>query len=1251
MSNEAESNNPKNDLDQACHAFYEEWLDGKNPCIDSLIERFPVHQNEIRSRVKKFMVTYRYFEETRGEREGEAPELARDTTPQGEDKSGRTLGDFRLIREIGRGGMGVVYEARQISLDRTVALKVLPAHLTLQEKVIQRFQREAATAAKLKHPGIVGIYAVGDDDGHHYFAMEFVEGAPLDQVIARSETRETMLKDASFLGRSILKVRHHLSDHEKSEDAAELNEYWRKSHIEASCRIMAQVADALEYAHKAGVIHRDIKPSNILVTENGSIKLVDFGLAHVEGHASLTITGQLSGTPHYFAPELASRQQESADQQTDLYALGVTLYELLTLTRPFEGRTSQEILNNIIAREPSSPRLHNTLIPRDLETICMTAVEKSRSRRYASAWEFEDDLSRFLTFKPIKAQPAGLGTHVYRLARRNPAYTTICGLLFLLVVVGPLIFGIQQKLSGDRIRKALLEKEDALLAKDNALKAVGHERDAKEVALIEKEEALKQKVLALNQAEQEATMATQVSDFMMGLFRGSDPFFSRGREMTAYDLLQRGAAMIKTELTDQIEVQVRLMGIIGASYKNIGYLDEAEKLFDKALEISLTELGEAHELSIGAWEDLADLHLVREDAAKAELLLTAALSQIRNLHDGDTKTYIGDLECGILQLLGQTYVMEGKLEEAEHIFNRIVSKVRNDSKIEARPCKRKVAMCNLGSIYADKGRMEEAESILIRAKEISSKDCPCGRCEDFQRTAATTLGNLYARMGKLDEAKRYLVESYEQTVRDLGEDHFMTHHQAMDVALLYLLMNRLEESETLCLKSIQGYRKTLGGENPIVIRASSLLVKIYIKQTRFEEAEALLIDCINKNLRIEKSAFAEGSYFYYVHFRNESGKSPPLTFDESSPMVNDYNVSIPFEPVRLTVLLRDQLRELYAMQGRIDDIVDLYEKAIVQDREAFGADFPAELNGLQYLADALISTGRYEDVIRILKEFPSNHPACLRLYLTLYSIKNSPSLNISPEVKTNLNSMNWKRPLVMTDERRRITLLTVIKEEVAQAFLKECESACREIEELVGFHEEENSLPITIFLTSNLEEYNRSGNDFGDARSSIYPVFFVEETEESNPYSVTYFLGDKEADVRFASGLVRHAVIEQYLNRINENHDIPAWFIKGQSAKIERYFHPEYIRWSLQAELIPLGGLLELKPFFSEFGFTAREIHLAGLICAYLDSEEVIESVKTAFAHTVNAIRNEKDISESFRTLENAIIENEESLRIFFKKY
>ncbi len=353
---------------------------------------------------------------------------------------GRILGDFRLLREIGRGGMATVYEAEQISLRRRVALKVLPPIATLRPEAVLRFRRESAAVAQLSHPGIAQVYCSGEDRGVHFFAMELVEGAPLDRVLASLETERVASLDGRRLERAVRETTLRSEGGARSASTAET--IWTRSYLEAVCRVVHQVALALEHAHRAGVVHRDVKPSNVLVRPDGVALLTDFGIARDLSVASRTQTGTIAGTPSYLSPEQIEGSSP-ADARTDVYALGVTLYELMTLRRPFEDDATATLLWRIAHAEPERPLRRNPAVPRDLETIVLKALEKDRDRRYASAGAFAADLLAFLEYRPIEARPPSPLSRVGKLARRHRGISVVAAVATASLALGGVLWWLQ----------------------------------------------------------------------------------------------------------------------------------------------------------------------------------------------------------------------------------------------------------------------------------------------------------------------------------------------------------------------------------------------------------------------------------------------------------------------------------------------------------------------------------------------------------------------------------------------------------------------------------------------------------------------------------------------------------------------------------------------------------------------------------------------------------------------------------------
>jgi eukaryotic-like serine/threonine-protein kinase len=364
---------------------------------------------------------------------------ARAGSSREESERGR-LGDFRIIREIGRGGMGVVYEAEQISLSRRVALKVLPFAAALDPRQLQRFKNEASAAANLRHENIVPVHAIGCERGVHYYAMQFIEGQSLSACLAQSRQSPTPHPDSTTLAMAWLTTEGKSS---------------RTSHWDWIARIGRQAASALEQAHQSGVIHRDIKPGNLLLDTRGQLWVADFGLAQFANDGGLTVTGELLGTLRYASPEQVLGRRGAVNHQSDLYSLGATLYELLTGRPPFEGQDRHALMRQIADELPPSPRSIVSDIPPPLETIVMKAIRKDPADRYKTAEEMAADLQRFLERRPILAKPMTVAERFWSWVRRHPTLSLVSASCLILIAVCSILIAI---LVGAERERTLVEQ-------------------------------------------------------------------------------------------------------------------------------------------------------------------------------------------------------------------------------------------------------------------------------------------------------------------------------------------------------------------------------------------------------------------------------------------------------------------------------------------------------------------------------------------------------------------------------------------------------------------------------------------------------------------------------------------------------------------------------------------------------------------------------------------------------------------------
>jgi serine/threonine protein kinase len=420
---------------------------GETPGLDEYVARCPERAEEIRELFPAIAAMERW--------------KPRASTPRRAFGGGpirERIGEYRLIREIGRGGMGIVYEAEQESLGRRVAIKVLPGGAWADDRPMQRFLREAKTAGGLRHGHIVPVFAVGLEDGLPYYVMPLIEGAGLDQVILElRERRIASLDSLEALDDDLPSIARTLLERSSpGRPASSGGKTTRSGSVEAElpplpslgkgpgfrhwrgvAEVGRQVAEALQHAHERGILHRDIKPSNLLLDSEGVAWVADFGLAKAMSHDDLSRTGDLVGTLRYMAPE---RFRGESDARSDVYSLGLTLYELMTLRPAHDVLDRAELIRKIAEAEPTRPGELDPSIPIDLETVVLKAIEPDPKRRYESAGGLAEDLARFVEGRPVLARRATVAERLNRWVGRNRALAALVLLTIALTVFGGYFF-------------------------------------------------------------------------------------------------------------------------------------------------------------------------------------------------------------------------------------------------------------------------------------------------------------------------------------------------------------------------------------------------------------------------------------------------------------------------------------------------------------------------------------------------------------------------------------------------------------------------------------------------------------------------------------------------------------------------------------------------------------------------------------------------------------------------------------------
>jgi serine/threonine protein kinase len=823
------------------------------------------------------------------------------------------LGDFRILREVGRGGMGVVYEAEQISLGRKVALKVLPFAAAMDPKQLQRFKNEAQAAAQLHHQNIVPVYGIGCERGVHYYAMQYIEGQTLAAIIGEMRReKEDISQEATKLAPLPTQLTVASAQEPTSPVAVLSTERSTRQpgYFRTVAKLGVQAAEALEHAHSLGIIHRDIKPANLIIQGEAGVSgpgvrlwVTDFGLARFHNEAGLTMSGDLLGTLRYMSPEQALAKHGLVDHRSDIYSLGATLYELLTLQPACPGQDRQEVLRRIEREDSPLPRSLNPAIPADLETIIVKALAKESDGRYTTAQELADDLRRFLDDQPIQARRPTVWQRTRKWARRHQGMvvtSVVASLIVLLTVVAALIVGIihvkaEQRRTKDEHDAAVAARK---LAEENQRLTMETYRLAR--SRLEKIVATVTEDPRLNGGELETVVRavrTDAADFYQQFvaLQRDDPDFQAERATTLAKLAGVTAALesldkaigfyaqardLVTALTREHADVPRYQALLAKIEQDLGIVCRQTTQWEKAEEalqhaVALDRALVQNHSSVPEYQaslafgllNLASLYEQTNRSLQAEEPYQEALTLRQGLVERHPRVprYQYDLACSYIEL-GTWHIKTRRFSAAELLLWKSLPLLETLVGVSPNPPYRWAlagAHHNLSLLYQETERLSEAEESLRAAlaqQQVLARQSPL--VTQYKVDLGGTLGNLAALAelnGDLDACLDWAAQSITalEAVRAKERRH--------SVALQFLgnayqgrfkVLNRLQRyAESLHdLDKLLELQNRSSERNELRLDRALILARLHRHAEATAEAEDLLEFSQSHGARLYKSA-------------------------------------------------------------------------------------------------------------------------------------------------------------------------------------------------------------------------------------------------------------------------------------------------------------------------------------------------------------------------------------------------------------
>jgi len=846
-----------------------------------------------------------------------------------------TIGRYRILRLLGEGGMGSVFEAEQDNPRRTVALKVIRTGL-LTAEVLQRFDRESQALARLHHPGIAQVYEAGAADSgwgsQPFFVMEFIDGVPLDRYAGL----------------------HHLDTRQR-------------------LALMIQVCDAVEHAHRRGVIHRDLKPGNILVDENGQPKILDFGLARVtdsDAQATRqTDMGQLLGTLAYMSPEQVLADPSAVDARSDVYALGVILYELLAGKLPYAiGRQLHEAVRTIREQDATPLSVVSRIYRGDIETIVAKALEKDRDRRYSSAADLAGDLRRHLEDQPIAAKPPGTIYQIQKFARRNRALVIGVAAVFVVLIAGVLASMREAGRARTAESEALAAQQAATRDRDRAVKAELQAVQDRNAALASEAQARHDRNVAVEEkkrADREAAIAAGVNAFLQNdLLAQASASRQAGRrdppdpDLKVRTALDRAAERITGKFETQPEVEAAIRSTMGESYTDLGVYPEARKQLERALELQRQALGPENPKTIGTMNVLGRTALYQGRNADAESLSRQALEISRRVLGPEHPDTLSAMTG-----LANVYYIQGKYAQAETLYSDVLKFRRRKNGPESVDT---LAMNNLASVYSAQGKYKEAEALQLETVELRRR--LFGPESPATLESMNVLANVYHLQARYQDAAAMHRQVVEVRRRILGPNHLDTLYSNLNLGAAYTNDGKYKEAEQIYSGNLEIMRRVVGPQHRITLATTSNLAIVLRSQGKYAQSESLFVEVLETRRRVMGPEHPDTLYTMHnlAEAQGLQGKYAESKALFRQTLESRRRVLGPDHPNTLVTIAT--LANMYQRHGQFALAETHAAQALAARRRVFGPEDSRTMASVADLALACLSQGKFAESEPLARE-------------------------------------------------------------------------------------------------------------------------------------------------------------------------------------------------------------------------------------------------------------------------------------------